>query len=175
MRGVQHHATCRPAALLAGLALAGVVALGACAADDGDDTEPGPDASLIPPASAEAETTTESSTSTSTATEPTTTASTTTASTPTAFAPTAREAVDALRAAWEAGDQAAARAIAPGEVVDQLFAVPADGFETYGCDTGEFATSTCNFRNRSTEAFIVVTAARSDPGWQIASVDVNVD
>ncbi|QYG93341.1 hypothetical protein HC251_13510 [Iamia sp. SCSIO 61187] len=168
-----HHATRRPAALLAGLALVGVVALGACAADDGDDAEPGPDASLIPPESAQAETTTGSSTST--ATEPTTTATTTTASTPTAFAPSAREAIDGLKTAWEAGDQAGARALAPGEVVDQLFAVPADGFETYGCDTGEFETSTCNFRNRSTEAFIVVTAARTDAGWQIASVDVNAD
>jgi hypothetical protein len=168
VRDATHHETRRPAALVAGLALAGLVLLGACSADDGDDADTGPEASLIPPESAAAETTTESSTSTST--EPTTTAST-----PTAFAPSPREAIDRLKAAWEAGDQATALALAPAEAVDQLFALPADGFETYGCDTGEFETSTCSFRNRSTEAFIVVTAVRSDAGWQIGSVDVNLD
>lgn len=146
-----------------------VLALAGCSSDDGG-ADAGPDDSLIPPTSTEAETTTTSGTTTA-PTAPTTTAP----SAPTAFTEQAADAVDELRAAWEAGDQARARAIAPGEVVDALFAVPAEGFEVYGCDTGEFETSTCNYRNRATEAFIVVTAQRSDAGWQIATIDVNTD
>jgi hypothetical protein len=144
--------------LALGLALAG------CGGADGG-TDAGPDSSLIPPESTDAETTAPS-TETTTTTAP---------SAPTAFTAQAADAVNELKAAWEAGDQARARAIAPGDVVDALFAVPAGGFEVYGCDTGEFETSTCNYRNRATEVFIVVTAARSDAGWQVATIDVNAD
>ena len=150
--------------------LALTLALAGCSGDD-EGTDAGPDSSLIPPEATDAETTAPSSDATTASTEATTTAP----SAPTAFTAQAADAVDELKAAWEAGDQARARAIAPGDVVDALFAVPADGFEVYGCDTGEFETSTCNYRNRGTEAFIVVTAARSDAGWQIATVDINTD
>lgn len=154
----------RPA--LAPVLLALALVLAGCS-DDGE-ADAGPDSSLIPPEGTDAEpTTTEATTTASTA--PTSTAP----STPTGYAPEAAAAVEELKAAWEAGDQARARAIAPGEVVDALFAVPADGFEVYGCDTGEFETSTCNLRNRATEAFIVVTAQRSDAGWQIATLDIS--
>jgi len=92
---------------------------------------------------------------------------------PTAFTATARDAVNELKAAWEAGDRARAALIAPGDVIDALFAVPGDGFEVYGCDTGEFPTSTCDFRNRSAGTFIKVGAKRTDgQGWQISTIDV---
>lgn len=95
-----------------------------------------------------------------------------TPSPPTAFTATASDAVNELKAAWEQGDRERAAAIAPGDVVDALFGVPADGFEVYGCDSGEFPTSSCNYRNRSTGAYIKVSAARSDAGWQISTVTV---
>jgi ABC-type transport system substrate-binding protein len=154
-----------PRRLLITLLLPLVLLVG-CGGDDGEDAS---DTSLIPPETTEATTTTMSTTSTTTA--PTTTAP----STPTAYSATARDAVNELEAAWQTGDQARARAIAPGDVVDALFLVPPDGFEIYGCDSGEFETSGCNFRNRATEAFIQVTAQRSDAGWQISTIDVNED
>ena len=43
----------------------------------------------------------------------------------------------------------------------------------YGCDTGEFETSTCSFRNRSTGAYITVTSTRTEPGWQVSSLFVD--
>lgn len=147
--------------LAAGLVLAG------CGGDDGG-ADDGPDSSLIPPDSTEA---VADPTTSTTSTAPGSTAP----SAPTAHTAQAADAVNELKAAWEAGDQARARAIAPGDVVDALFLVPADGFEVYGCDSGEFETSTCNFRNRATEAFVVVTAQRSDAGWQIATIDINSD
>ena len=162
MGGVRARSALPAVTLTLGLALAG------CGeADAGPDA--GPDSSLIPPDATDAETTAPSTEATTTSTAPTTTAP----SAPTAFTAQAADAVNELKAAWEAGDQARARAIAPGDVVDALFAVPAGGFEVYGCDTGEFETSTCNYRNRSTEVFIVVTAARTDAGWQIATLDIS--
>ncbi len=152
------------------------LALSGCGGDDGD--EAGPESSLLPPQSTEAATGS-SSTGEAGASEPGTSeggATTTSApSVPTAFTEQAADAINELEAAWEAGDQARARAIAPGEVVEALFLVPPEGFEVYGCDSGEFETSTCNFRNRSTEAFIVVTATRTDPGWQVSTIDINTD
>ncbi len=120
---------------------------------------------------------TTSSTTTTTSTEPTTATTGTTApsepSRPTAFTAEARDAANELKAAWDEGDQDRARAIAPGEVVDALFPIPPDGFEVYGCDTGEFETSTCSYRNRSTGAYITVTSTRTEPGWQVSSLFVD--
>lgn len=91
---------------------------------------------------------------------------------PTAYTSTAEDAVNELKAAWETGDRTRAALVAPGDVVEALFGVPSEGFEIYGCDTGEFPTSNCNFRNRSTGVSIKVTSARSDAGWQISTITV---
>jgi ABC-type transport system substrate-binding protein len=157
-----------PSRILAAPLLALALLAGCGGGDGGDEAS---ESSLIPPETTDASSTASTDSTTTASTAPTTTAP----STPTSFADTARDAVNELKAAWEAGDQARARAIAPGDVVDALFLVPADGFEIYGCDSGEFETSGCNFRNRATEAFIQVTAVRSDAGWQISTVDVNED
>lgn len=151
-------------------AVALAIALTGCGGRD-DEGGDEPDTSLIPPESATAETTgtTAETTGSTESTPPTAPAA------PTGYTAEARDAVNELKAAWETGDQDRARAIAPADVVDALFAVPPDGFEVQGCDTGEFATSTCNFRNRATEAFIVVDSARSDAGWQITNITVNTD
>lgn len=108
-----------------------------------------------------------------TASTATTTTGTTAPPGPTAFTAQARDAVNELKSAWEAGDRARAAAIAPGDVVEALFVVTPDGFEVYGCDTGEFDTSTCNLRNRSTGAYITLTSERHPEGWQVAAVFVD--
>lgn len=134
-----------------------------CSSDGGDDRV--------------ASTTTSSATTgpPSTGVETATTGSTTPPppSEPTAFTAEARDAANELKAAWEEGDQGRARAIAPGEVVDALFPISPDGFEVYGCDTGEFDTSTCSYRNRSSGAYITVTSGRSEQGWQVSSIFVD--
>lgn len=159
----------RRAAIVTAVALA----LIGCGSDDGvDESATTGETGLIDPTSTEAGPATSPDDSDPTASEP---PGSTAPTRPTAFTDLAADAVNELRAAWEAGDEARARAIAPGDVVEALFAVPADGFEVYGCDTGEFETSTCNFRNRATGVFIVVSAQRQPEGWQIATILVNAD
>lgn len=152
-----------------------VIVLVGCGGGD-DDTGPTTTTSSTP-ASTAAEESTASTASTSggTPTPPPTasTAPPNTVSAPTAFFPTAADAITELKAAWEADDRPRATAVAPGDVVEALFVVPAGGFEVYGCDTGEFPTSTCDFRNRSTGTFIKVGAKRTDgQGWQVSTIDV---
>lgn len=151
---------------LAPAALALALLVGSAACSDGDTSA---DATTTAPPTDGA--VAEDTTTTAAATEPSSSPPAT-PSQPTAHTATAADAVSELKAAWEAGDRARAQAIAPGDVVDALFAVPPDGFEVYGCDTGEFETSTCNYRNRSSGAFIKVTSARSDQGWQVATITV---
>ncbi|HYI60798.1 MAG TPA: hypothetical protein VEW93_03225 [Acidimicrobiales bacterium] len=152
-------------ALLAGVVLAGVVLAG-CGDGGGSaaDTEVGRGTTTVTRG------TTASSPSSAVPTETRTTAP---PSQPTAFTVQARDAVNELAAAWQAGDQARARAIAPGAVVDALFSLDPAGFGVYGCDTGEFDTSTCNLRNRATGAYVTVNAARLPQGWQIATIYVD--
>lgn len=117
-------------------------------------------------------TTTASTTAPTTAsTEPTTTAP----PAPTVFTNLAQDAVNELKAAWEGRDRPRALAVAPVGVVDELFALDPGGYEIYGCDTGEFATSTCNYRSRSQGIQIAVTARHHEPGWQIESIHVSQD
>lgn len=158
-------------ALVALVAL--VVVLVGCGGDE--DTGPTTTAASTPASTAAGETTASTASAGTPTTSPTTssTAPPNTVSAPTAFSPTAADAITELKAAWEAGDRPRAAAIAPGDVVEALFVVPAGGFEVYGCDTGEFPTSTCDFRNRSTGTFIKVGAKRTDgQGWQVSTIDV---
>ncbi len=151
--------------VLAALAL--VLLLGAlgCSGSDEATTESGSTSTAVPDS-----TTTAPDTGSSDPTTATTAPGS--PSQPTAYTATAEDAVNELKAAWLDGDRARAVAIAPGDVVDALFGVPAESFEVYGCDTGEFPTSTCNYRNRNSGVFIKVSAARSDAGWQISTITV---
>ncbi len=83
--------------------------------------------------------------STATTTTTTTTAPPTTASTTTVPpGPTLAFPARGDRAPGRCrGDRAAALAGAEIKAVDALFAQPADGYDVYGCDSGEFSTSTC--------------------------------
>lgn len=148
-----------------------VFVLVGCGGGDGD-TGPTTTATSTLASITAGETTASTSAGTPTTSTPTT-APPVTARAPTAFSPTAADAITELKAAWEAGDRPRAAAIAPDDVVEALFVVPAGGFEVYGCDTGEFPTSTCDFRNRSTGTFIKVGAKRTDGrGWQVSTIDV---
>lgn len=147
----------------AAVAVAATLALTACTSSD--DPDASPDVSLGPAASTEAE-----PDDTGDAGESTTAPDPAPPAGPTEFAAEARHAMEELKAAWEAGDQDRARRIAPSDAVDALFTVAPSGYEIYGCDTGEFETSTCNYRNRGTGSFIVVTADRRPEGWQVATI-----
>ncbi|MBI2709081.1 MAG: hypothetical protein HYX34_05230 [Actinobacteria bacterium] len=114
---------------------------------------------------------TTSATATSTTAAPTTTAP----AGPTQFAPDPRAAIEALVTAWQAGDQAAAARVAQPKAVRDLFTQPAAGYGLYGCDSGEFDTSICNYRNRATGGYAQITATRTPKGWVVDSVYVSTD
>jgi hypothetical protein len=151
----------------------GVLLIGACGGSDGDGASEGTTTTSAPSSTPGSTGTDGSTGSTSSSTPTTPTAST--PSRPTAFTTTARDAVNELKASWETGDRARAALVAPGEVVDALFPLPSDNFEVYGCDTGEFETSSCNYRNRSTGVYITVTCQRHPQGWQVATIEVVQD
>lgn len=75
--------------------------------------------------------TTPGTSATTSTTLPATTTSTTVLRTP---LPTGREAIDALLAAWEAGDRVAASLVATPEAVEAIFAVPVEGRDDRGCN-----------------------------------------
>lgn len=109
-------------------------------------------------------------------TAPTTPPVTTAPAAPQSFT-SPKEAVEALVDAWEAQDRPRASMAAPADAVAALFAVSPDGYALYGCDTGEFPTSRCNYRNRSSGGYVAITAKRVDPGsaafWRVAGVVVS--
>lgn len=149
----------RRSALVVTIALA----LAACGGGDDDPT-------------AASTTSTEAATTEAPAPETSGAPTTTAPSGPTATTAEARDAANELKAAWEAGDQARARAIAPGEAVDALFAVPAGGFEVYGCDSAQFEFSSCNWRNRASGAYVSVSMRKlSEGAWQVDSLTVTQD
>lgn len=121
-----------------GLGVGAVVvalALGACSSGDSAsaDDEPSP----------------ATSTSSTTTTVPATTTTAAPVQTP---LPSGREAIDAVLAAWEAGDRAAALLVASTEAVDVLFAVPVAPREDRGCNSGNVNTAIqCVFRLPSGE------------------------
>lgn len=121
----------RPLVLVAVAALA----FGACSSDDDDP-------------SVAVATTAPGATTTTTAV-----ATTTTAAGPVQTPlPSGREAIDALLAAWEAGDRAAALLVASSEAVDALFAVPVEARDDRGCNSGNINTTIqCVFRLPSGE------------------------
>jgi|SRR4051794_12239784 hypothetical protein len=121
-----------------------------------------------------------------TATTPTTAAKTTTSTTkttatvapgagPTQGFGSARAAIDHFVAAWQAGDKAGAQTGASAIAVHNVFTQPGPGFALYGCDTGEFVTSTCNYRNRATNGYASITAEKAPIGWIVTEVYMTID
>lgn len=143
-----------------------VVALGACG--QGDDEATSTSGSTTTPS------TTAPASPSSAPPAPSTTAPPTVPE-PTRTFPDPQAAVEALVDAWRAGDSATALQGATAESVTNLFSQPPDGFELYGCDSGEFETSTCNYRNRSTGGYAQITAEKRPAGWVVAAVFVSTD
>jgi hypothetical protein len=121
-----------------------------------------------------------------TSTTPTTAAKTTTSTTkttttaapgagPTQGFSSARAAIDHFVAAWQAGDEAGAQTGASAIAVHNVFTQPGPGFALYGCDTGEFVTSTCNYRNRATNGYASITAEKAPIGWIVSEVYMTID
>lgn len=152
---------------LAHLALAASVGLGlgACTDDDGSAGGDG-DTEIGSPAT---ETTSITSTTAAptTTTTPTTTAAPTTAPDP-AGAATPEAAADSLYQAFVAGDRTAATEVAEPAAVDTVFAATPGPYQPYrGCDTGEFDTSGCLYRDRSTNNTIQFDMERRDQVWVV--------
>ena len=68
-----------------------------------------------------------------------------------------------------ADDRAAALTIADPAAVDAIFAATPGPYKLYrGCDTGEFDTGGCLFRDRSTNNTIQIDVEKRATGWVVA-------
>lgn len=91
------------------------------------------------------------------------------------YGPDPRAAIEALIGAWRAGNREGALLVADPTSVDNIFTQSAEGFELYGCDSGEFDTSNCNYRNRGTGGYAQITAEKQPQGWLVTSVYMSTD
>ena len=143
---------------LPALALAVAVLVGACSSDSGSEGATVGDSA-----------TTEIATTPATEAPTTAAAPTTTTLPPTVGRPDAREAAQALYDAWLANDRASAAAVADPPAIDGMFAAVAGPYQLYsGCDSGEFDTGGCLFRDRSTNNTIQVDLEKRDGNWVVA-------
>lgn len=145
--------------LLAAVALALFAALASCSG--GADTA----------ATTTSSATGRSTTASTAATDPVTTA----AALPKVAFPTRDEALDFIIGAWLANDPVGAQRIASADTVFQLFGQPYKGYAKYGCDTAEFDTSTCNYRNRSTGGYVSLYFEKGADGWVVDGVAITTD
>jgi hypothetical protein len=123
---------------------------------------------------------TPSTTRSTTSTSEKGTGSATTGTSPQGDGPTqgfdsARAAIDHFVGAWAANDKAAAQTGATAAAVRNVFTHPGAGFALYGCDTGEFETSTCNYRNRATQGYASISAQKAPIGWIVTDVYMTID
>lgn len=83
--------------------------------------------------------------------------------------PEAKDAALTLYGAWKANDRATASQVADPAAVDAVFAAGPGNYELYkGCDTGEFDTGGCLFRNRSNNDTIQIDVEKRDGQWVVA-------
>ncbi len=161
----------RPHLVVAYLAVATIVGLGlgACSGDSGSAGSDG-GTKIGSPANEERTTTTTAPATTIAATTaaPTTVAPATTVPAP-AGTPTPEAAADTLYQAFVAGDRTAAATVAEPAAVDAVFTASPGPYEPYrGCDTGEFDTSGCLYRDRSTNNTIQFDMERRDQVWVVS-------
>ena len=147
-----------------------VVALGvgavACGSDAGGGSESGTESGTEIGEAVTLEAS--STTTTSLATTTTTAAPPTTAAEPSGL-PDPAAAATKLYDAWVAGDRATAATIADPAAVEAIFAAAPGPYQLYrGCDTGEFDTGGCLFRDRSTNNTIQVDVERRASGWVVS-------
>lgn len=101
---------------------------------------------------------------------PTSAAPATTAPPAPVGAATPADASAALYAAFVAGDRAAAARVAEPVAIDAVFAAAPGPYQPYrGCDTGEFGTSGCLYRDRSTNHTIQFDLERRGTAWVVTS------
>lgn len=150
----------RPLRSFAVAALAvGLVVGGAACSSDGESGSG--DASLVPPESIIAP---ENTTST---TDPD---ATTTTLAPPVGSPDGASAALSLYNAWVANDRNAAATVAEPAAIDAIWAAVPGPYELYrGCDTGEFGTGGCLFRDRSTNHTIQIDLEKRDTGWVVTN------
>lgn len=148
----------RPIRAAGALLLTASLALGAlaCSSDgDGDDDPSGPTVapSILPP---------------ETVTAPSAPVETTTTVAAPVGAPDSAQAAQALYDAWVAGDREAAARVAEPAAIDVVWSAIPGPYQLYrGCDDGEFETSGCLFRDRTTNHTIQIEATRRDTGWVV--------
>ncbi|CAN5420002.1 hypothetical protein BH10ACT1_BH10ACT1_10540 [soil metagenome] len=109
-----------------------------------------------------------------------TTATTVPPTTTTALEPvgaaTPADATAALYAAFQAGDRAAAAKVAGQPAIDAIFAAVPGPYEPYrGCDTGEFGTSGCLYRDRSTNHTIQFDLEKVGDAWVVQTAFYSAD
>ncbi len=110
--------------------------------------------------------TVDASSTTTTTTAPTTT---TTTSPPAVGKPDARDVAQTLYDAWVANDRALAATVADQPAIDGMFTAIPGPYQLYsGCDTGEFDTGGCLFRDRSTNNTIQVDLEKRNGNWVAA-------
>lgn len=114
------------------------------------------------------------STTTTTTAAPTSTTVTTAAPTSTTLPapvgrPEAKDAALVLYDAWTKDDRVGAAQVADPAAIDAVFAATRGPYELYrGCDTGEFDTGGCLFRDRSTNNTIQIDVERRNGNWVVS-------
>jgi len=103
----------------------------------------------------------------STTTSTTAPASTTTLA-PAVGRPEAKDSALTLYNAWKVNDRATASQVADVSAIDSMFAAVPGNYELYrGCDTGEFDTGGCLFRNRSNNDTIQIDVEKRNGQWVV--------
>ncbi len=152
------HSPVRRRPLVVAVCLA--VGLAACGSSDSTGTDSGPIDSSAPATSAATiaptPETTELPPTTAAPVEPT-------------GVPEGETAARRLYDAWVAGDRATAATIAEPAAVEAIFQATPGPYELYrGCDSGEFDTGGCLFRDRSTNNTIQIDLEKRDTGWIVS-------
>jgi hypothetical protein len=109
----------------------------------------------------------DSAATTVTTTAPATTAASTTTTLPaTVGTPTAEETAKALYAAWNADDRVAAARVAEPTAIDAIWKAVKGSYEFYSaCDSGEFGTGGCLYRDRATGQTIQIDMEKRGENW----------
>ncbi len=160
--------TTRPvvASTLAAVLLATLV-LSACTSDAGSDVGSGGHTKLVPPVTTQLTAPSSTSSSTPPATATSTAAATTTLPAPVGAA-TPAVATAALYQAFQRGDRAAAAMVAEPAAIDAVFGAAPGPYALYsGCDTAEFDTSGCLYRDRSTNNTIQFDMTKRGNAWVV--------
>ena len=84
--------------------------------------------------------------------------------------PEAKDSALTLYNAWKVNDRATASQVADPSAIDAMFASAPGDYELYrGCDTGEFDTGGCLFRNRANNDTIQIDVEKRNGQWVVAN------